>query len=261
MAPKKEEKKAAAPAAAAAGGAAKTPAAPQTILAKRKRTERLQAHKAKATKALTVKRVTKRKTIFKRAETYVKEYRTAEADEVRLRRQAKQAGNFYVPAEAKLAFVVRIRGINGLSPKVRKVLQLLRLLQINNGVFVRLSKATINMLRIVEPYIAYGYPNLKTVKELIYKRGFAKVHRQRVSLTDNALIEQELGKQNIICIEDLVHELYTVGPNFKTANGFLWPFKLNNPTGGWTKKRKHFIEGGDYGNRENYINELVQRMI
>lgn len=31
------------------------------------------------------------------------------------------------------------------------------------------------MLRIVEPYITWGYPNLKSVRELIYKRGFVKV--------------------------------------------------------------------------------------
>ena len=40
---------------------------------------------------------------------------------------------------------------------------------------LQVNKATINMLRRVEPYIAYGYPNLKSVKELIYKRGFGKV--------------------------------------------------------------------------------------
>ena len=34
------------------------------------------------------------------------------------------------------------------SSKVKKVLQLFRLRQINNGVFIRLNKATINMLRI-----------------------------------------------------------------------------------------------------------------
>ena len=34
------------------------------------------------------------------------------------------------------------------SPKVKKVLQLFRLRQINNGVFIKLNKATINMLRI-----------------------------------------------------------------------------------------------------------------
>lgn len=43
-----------------------------------------------------------------------------------------------------------------MSPKVRKVLQLFRLLQINNGVFVKLNKATMNMIRIIEPYITYG---------------------------------------------------------------------------------------------------------
>ena len=44
-----------------------------------------------------------------------------------------------------------------MDPKTRKILQLLRLRQIFNGVFVRLNKATINMLRLVEPYITYGY--------------------------------------------------------------------------------------------------------
>lgn len=51
-------------------------------------------------------------------------------------------------------------------PQVRKVLQLFRLRQINNGVFIRLNKATVNMLRIAEPYIAWGYPNLKSVREV-----------------------------------------------------------------------------------------------
>ena len=31
------------------------------------------------------------------------------------------------------------------------------------------------MMQRVEPYIAWGYPNHKTVKELIYKRGYGKV--------------------------------------------------------------------------------------
>jgi large subunit ribosomal protein L7e len=88
---------------------------------------------------------------------------------------AKADGNLYVPAEPKVAFVVRIKGINKIDPKKRKTLQLLRLLQINNGIFIRLTKATIEMLKIVEPYIAYGYPNLKSVRELIYKRGYGKM--------------------------------------------------------------------------------------
>ena len=53
----------------------------------------------------------------------------------------------------------------------------------------------------------------------------------------------------------------TVGPNFKYAANFLWPFKLNTPTGGWRKKTNHFVEGGDFGNREDKINDLLKKMI
>ena len=52
----------------------------------------------------------KRKVIFKRAESYVKEYRDAEREKIRLSRVAKQEGSYYVPAEPKLVFVVRIKG-------------------------------------------------------------------------------------------------------------------------------------------------------
>ena len=86
----------------------------------------------------------------------MKEYQTKEKEEVRLRRAARSSGDFYVPAEPKVYFVVRIRGINEIAPKPRKILQLLRLVQINNGVFVKVTKATQQMLRLVEPYITYG---------------------------------------------------------------------------------------------------------
>jgi hypothetical protein len=59
----------------------------------------------------------------------------------------------------------------------------------------------------------------------------------------------------------MVYQLFTVGRVFKQVNNFLWPFKLNTPTGGWRKKSNHFVDGGDFGNREDKINELVQRMI
>jgi large subunit ribosomal protein L7e len=153
------------------------------------------------------------------------------------------------------------RSINKIDPKKRKTLQLLRLLQINNGVFVRLTKATSEMLKIVEPFVTYGYPNLKTVRELVYKRGYGKVDKQRLPISDNDIIEKQLGKFGIVCVEDLIHEIYTVGPNFKQASNFLWPFKLSNPTGGFRpRKFKHFIEGGDLGNREQFINALVRQM-
>jgi large subunit ribosomal protein L7e len=240
---------------------AKLPAVPETILKRRKRQAENRANRAKLAVKAKVDKRKKRVAIFKRAEKYAKEYQDQERDEIRLQRDAKKDGNYYVPAEPKLAFVMRIRGINQVSPKVRKVLQLLRLRQINNGVFIKMNKATTNMLRICEPYITYGSPNLKAVRDLVYKRGFVKVDGNRTPITSNDIIEDKLGKMGIICVEDLIHEIFTVGPNFKYASNFLWPFKLNNPTGGWRKKTNHFVEGGDFGCREYKINDLLKKMI
>jgi len=237
------------------------PKVPETLLKKRKQNAEARAARARALILNRKQQHQKRQDIFKRAEKYVREYKKKEQDLVRLRRVARSTKNFYVPAQPKLAFVVRTRGVNGIHPKVRKCLKLFRLRQINNGVFVKLNKATINMLRIAEPYITWGYPNLKSVRELVYKRGYGKVNKQRKALTDNAIIEQALGKFGIICIEDVIHELATVGAHFKQVANFLWPFKLNNPNGGWKKKANHFAEGGDFGNREEYINKLLRRMV
>ncbi|KIK57646.1 hypothetical protein GYMLUDRAFT_172237 [Collybiopsis luxurians FD-317 M1] len=238
---------------------------PETLLKKRKQNEKAREERLAAAAAARKASKAKRKVIFKRAESYVKEYLSKEKEEIRLKRAARSAGDFYVPAQPKVYFVVRIRGINEIAPKPRKILQLLRLLQINNGVFVKVTKATQQMLRLVEPYITYGEPNLKTVRELIYKRGYGKVDRQRIPLSNNAVIEEALGKYNILSIEDLVHEIFTVGPNFKQAileaSNFLWPFKLSNPNGGWrTRKFKHYVQGGDFGDREDNINKLIRQM-
>jgi large subunit ribosomal protein L7e len=150
---------------------------------------------------------------------------------VRLKREAKKKGGAYVEPESKLLFVVRIKGMTKIHPKVcwqwdggggapcwlwtpcsiflrpmhahcpprpmhaqtKKILQLLRLRQMNSGIFLRVNKATMGLLKLVEPFIAFGYPSLKSVKELIYKRGYAKVSGSRVPLTDNKLIEEVRG--------------------------------------------------------------------
>merc|ERR1712093_75951 len=211
---------------------------PETLLKKRKDNEATREAKLAATKERKAANKTKREVVFKRAEQYVNEYKKKEREEIRLRRVAKASGDFYVPAQPKVYFVIRLKGINEIAPKPRKILQLLRLLQITNG-----------------------EANLKSVRELIYKRGYGKVNKQRIPLNDNKVIEESLGKFGIVSIEDLVHEIITAGPAFKQAANFLWPFKLSNPTGGFrTRKFKHFIEGGELGNREDNINSLIRSM-
>jgi len=206
-------------------------------------------------------RVGKRKQFLASAEKYHREYLDTERSLIDAKRQAKAASSFFVEADPKIAFVIRIKGINKLSPQCKKIMQLLRLRQLHNGVFVRLNKATINMIRKVEPFIAYGYPSRKTIHDLIYKRGFGKINGQRIPLTDNSIVENSLGSLGIFSVEDLVHEIVTFGPNFKKANNFLWPFKLNSPKKGFELKRHPYQNGGAFGNREEQINELVHRML
>nr|KYP36540.1 60S ribosomal protein L7-3 [Cajanus cajan] len=80
---------------------------------------------------------------------------------------------------AKLLFTIRIDGIYAMHPKIRKILLLLRLRQIFNGVFLKANKATVNMHCRAEPYVTYGYPNLKSV-QFTKKRNAMK--RNRVGL-------------------------------------------------------------------------------
>ncbi|KAL9671198.1 hypothetical protein QQ045_008764 [Rhodiola kirilowii] len=195
---------------------------PESVLKKQKRNEEWALAKKETLEKQKVHNSENRKIISKRAEKYAKEYSEQEKELIRLKREAKLKGGFYVNPEAKLDLY---------HPYSRS--------------------ATANPI---------SQFHLFSVKELIYKRGHGKLNKQRIALTDNSIVEQALGKYGIICTEDLIHEIMTVGPHFKQANNFLWPFKLSAPSGGLKKKRNHYVEGGEAGNREGKINELVRRM-
>merc|ERR1719231_73403 len=113
------------------------PKVPESVLKKRKTLEKIKADRAE--KALAVKKASKvsRKAIFKKAEQYVKEYKAMEKSLINVRRQAKQAGNYYVEAEPKLLFATRIRGINKMAPQARKIMDLLRLRQSTTAFLLR----------------------------------------------------------------------------------------------------------------------------
>merc|ERR1719331_679632 len=207
----------------------KTRVIPENILKKQKRDANLLKAQTAARAAAKTARAAARKEQYNLAERYFKESQAADQAIIDGKRAAKAAGNFLVEAEPKVAFLIRIKGINKLAPKPKKILQLMRLRQLHNGVFVKLNKATWNMIKIIEPFITFGYPSRENISKLIYKRGHGKINRSRIPLTDNSIIASELGKHGINCVEDLIHEIVTCGPKFKEANNFLWPFKLSSP--------------------------------
>jgi len=231
-------------------------------LKKRKHLERIKAERAAASLLKKQKKgKAPKKTVFKRAEQFVREYRTLENENKRLDRLAKSNKKLDVPEEPTLAFVIRVRGHGKLPDKIKKIFKLLKLNNLYNGRFIKLNKATVTMLNMIQPYVVYGTPNIKSVRELIYKRGYTKVKNEKVPLTDNTLIEKELGKYNIICMEDIVHEIFTIGPNFKHVNNFLYAFKLVNPNNSTLgKKGTPFISYHETGNRGEEINDIIQKM-
>merc|ERR1719223_1329695 len=233
---------------------------PENILKKQARDQKLAQAVKDRRVAAKAARKTSRAAAKASAQKYFKEYQAADEALLKAKRDAKAAGNFYVEDQPKVAFVMRIRGINKLAPNPKKILQLFRLRQLHNGVFIKLNKATWNMIKMVEPFITYGYPTRQTISKLIYKRGHGKVDRRRIPLTDNQIVADSLSQFGINCVEDLIHEIVTCGPNFKQVNNFLWPFKMNSPLGGFENKRHSFGQGfGAFGNREEMINGLVTK--
>merc|ERR1712161_146743 len=237
---------------------------PESVLKKQATQKKLADAAATVAKAAEEKAASDAVKFEANSKKYDAEYAAAQKEAVDNRRKAKVDGGFFVPAQPKLCLVIRIRGIIGVSPKAKKVMQLFRLRQLHNATFVKLNEATIRMLRLIEPYVTYGYPTRATVEKLVYKRGFGKINKQRIPIADNSVIEAGIGeKTGVKCTADLVHEIFTVGPNFKQANNFLWPFKLSSPLGGFSSKTKllHYLEGGEAGARGEEINKLVKRMM
>lgn len=237
----------------------KIPLVPENLLKKRKAYQALKATQAK--QALLAKKERKVKEIrFKRLESFLRDSWRQRRDMVRVKRLEVKPRALEAPDKHSLAFVVRLQSINGVSLLVQNTIARLRLKKLFSGVFVKVNPKTLKMLRIVEPYVTWGFPNLKSVRELILKRGQAKVKNKTFPLTDNTVIEEHLGKFGVICLEDLIHEIAFPGVHFMEISQFLRPFHLSVARHA-TKNRVGFLkEMGSPGYRGERINQLIRQL-
>jgi large subunit ribosomal protein L7e len=82
-----------------------------------------------------------------------------------------------------------------------------------------------------------------------------------VQIKSNAQVEQHLGG-DIICLEDIINEIYSVGKNFQQITNFIFPFKLTTPEGTLASRlRKPVDNNGHWGYRAEDINQYVELMI
>ncbi|VDL19881.1 unnamed protein product [Hymenolepis diminuta] len=239
---------------------AKLPTIPVKLLKRRKQTNK-DVIKAQLKRSADIhKRARKRRSVFRRPAHFIAAGRKEARDKKRVERMAMRKAP--ITLSDHLGIVIRLHGDNGLSAESKQILQILNLHATNTAVFVKVSSALLELLAVVHPYIAWGYADLATVRSLIFKRGKTKVGNKIRSI-DNAVVEEKLGSLGILCIEDLIHELMTLGPHLREVLGFLCPFRLMAPTGGWkshlTKSQHSFNQL--VGNRYEMISELIHKMV
>ena len=89
-----------------------------------------------------------------------------------------------------MLIVLRIRGIDNLSNEVKKIFRVLNLNSVNSLSFLKNEEKVLEQIKKVESYLTYGLTDKKTLSELLYKKGFAKIEdNKRIPLTSNAIIE------------------------------------------------------------------------
>lgn len=157
------------------------------------------------------------------------EFRKAERDSKRMKR-ALVNPRFFQNVSAddpKILVVMRHRAHRVANKECAQILNSLGLGNLLNAVLLKNSPESLALLKIVDPYVCYGYPSIQTVRELIFKHGFLRIDGKKTAINSNKLIEEHLGDQGCICIEDVVHDLFTVSDNFKNIRKFLLPFKVS----------------------------------
>lgn len=68
------------------------------------------------------------------------------------------------------------------------------------------------------------------------------------------------GNYGIICLEDLIHEIYSAGKYFKQVTNFLWPFHLSVARHASRNKVGFLKEMGKPGCRGEAINQLIRQL-
>eukprot|EP00922_Rhytidocystis_sp_ex-Travisia-forbesii_P069402 GHVS01103556.1.p1 GENE.GHVS01103556.1~~GHVS01103556.1.p1 ORF type:complete len:440 (+),score=85.15 GHVS01103556.1:148-1467(+) len=208
-----------------------------------------------------------------------------EQEEIRIIRED------FVRVSRKVVLIVR-NEINDPSRPTLKVLLTLGLRRCYDSVFVPADGVHCEMLNIIHPYVFYGFPTKQTIDNLFLRKAVFKAtprnnnpnaptdnHTPSISsllpslrtpgsndilagagvlaLTDNVIIEQRLGHLGLLCVEDLIDEVWNCGRHFRAIQEELGSFRL-------CRRRKVdgvFYRHRCFGNFDASINLLVSKLI
>ena len=138
---------------------------------------------------------------------------------------------------------------------------------------------TIEQLMIIKDYVAYGKPSKSVLDEIIRKRGYLKAKdSKRLPISDNVMVEELLGEDGCICIEDVIDSFWRCKTNptlYKKVRETIWPIQLAARQETASEKltkhdatqrdiKKAFTlasKGGHLGYMGDKINDFVQALI
>ena len=75
------------------------------------------------------------------------------------------------------------------------------------------------------------------------------------------IIESKFGDKGLLCLEDVVKQMFEAGTHFELLNEFMFPFKLSAPKGGFRRIKTSFEKNGSWGCRKEKINSLIRKIL
>ena len=161
------------------------------------------------------------------------------------------------PKPPVLYFAVRIRGAIGMKRVILDTLKMLRMHRVNHGVLIWGEVSYVGMLKKCKDYIAYGEIDEKTLLRLLRARGKVEGNKP---LTDEHIKNLTKYKD----LKELTKALISGEIQYRTndINKIKPVFRLHPPIKGHRGTiKKHYNEGGTLGYVEQFINELIHKMI
>jgi len=150
--------------------------------------------------------------------------------------------------------VVRVRGVVGVSPEMKKTLGILRLNRNCHITLVDSRPSFLGMLKKVRHLVAWGEVTKENILLLLSKRG---------KLVGNKKLDEEYAqKVGYKTLEELAEAVCKLKVDFRHLPDIKPVFRAHPPKKGYKGKiKKSYAAGGVTGYRGKAINKLVENMV
>ncbi|CBZ56202.1 putative ribosomal protein L7 [Neospora caninum Liverpool] len=230
----------------------------KTVL--RRREQNLEEKAERAKKIRGLKRREDRdchQQVIKSAQYFVKRARLRSVDNKRVVFAKKTPAKKPREQERRPLILAVRNGREGGSPEVQAGLKRLGLRKPFWGTVLRNDEATLQQLRLLDPFVFYGYPTYATLRKLFLTRGCLRINeKESTPLTDNAKVEEHLGAYGMLCVEDVVQELWKGGGHFDDIKQHLCAFQLSN----LKKVEGLYARRNEFGNMREAINTKIWKI-